>query len=109
MNVIPYNAIVVREISHDTIKVMVQDYHSLTKVKDLGFSISDDSIYISADNECKKLEIIHSLIGLNALFLFGYGWYPSEVMALYKEQGVITEGYRVISWSDPINYRIEER
>ena len=109
MNTLPDNAIIVREIANNTIKGIVQGRVPLVKLKLLGFSVTGKSISMTVSDECEKLKILNALIALDALFLFGYGWYPSEVMALYREQGFVTENYRIISWLDPVNYRIECR
>ncbi|MCU1795200.1 hypothetical protein [Pectobacterium polaris] len=109
MNVIPDNSIVVSDIATNTIKLRVQGNDSVKEVEVLGFLASGQFMVKTIKNESEKLELIKSLAKVDALFLFGYGWYPSEVMDFYKEKNAYIGKYKVISWSDPNNYNIEER
>lgn len=50
-----------------------------------------------------------SIINAGALFCFGYGWYPSEIMAGYMQKGIINRPYKIIAWTNKTTYLIEER
>ncbi|WP_223254652.1 hypothetical protein DUT67_05210 [Pectobacterium peruviense] len=63
----------------------------------------------SVESESDKLDLIRDLVKVDALFLFGYGWCPSEVMANYKEKGLYAGKYKIISWSDSRHYKVEEK
>ncbi|MCL6327687.1 hypothetical protein [Pectobacterium polaris] len=82
---------------------------SVKEVEALGFLASGQFMVKTIKNESEKLELIKSLAKVDALFVFGYGWYPSEVMDFYKEKNAYIGKYKVISWSDPNHYNIEER
>ncbi|MGI8490945.1 hypothetical protein QWJ20_20780 [Pectobacterium sp. S5] len=109
MNVIPDNYIVVSDIATNTIKLRVQGNDSVKEVEALGFLASGQFMVKTIKDEGEKLELIKSLAKVDALFVFGYGWYPSEVMGFYKEKNAYIGKYKVISWSDPNHYNIEER
>ncbi|MFJ5430966.1 hypothetical protein ACIPUP_17645 [Pectobacterium actinidiae] len=109
MNTIPENTIVVSYITGDTLKIRVQGEDLINKVTYLGFVHSCSFMTKMVENEGDKIELIRELVKLDALFLFGYGWYPSEVMAFYKEKGLYTGKYKIISWSEPSHYQIEEK
>lgn len=64
---------------------------------------------LSVSDELDKQKIIRMLISENVLFLYGHGWYPSEVMAYYREQNIKLEKYEVIYWTDKNTYHIEEQ
>ncbi|MFJ5510540.1 hypothetical protein [Pectobacterium jejuense] len=79
------------------------------KVKSLGFFNSCGFMTEVVKGGSDKLDLIRELVKLDALFLFGYGWYPSEVMEFYKEKGLYTGKYKIILWSEPGHYQIEEK
>ncbi|GKW26496.1 hypothetical protein PEC311524_40900 [Pectobacterium carotovorum subsp. carotovorum] len=109
MNVIPDNSIVVSDISTNTVKLRVKGSESVKTVEDLGFLVSGQFMVKTVKDEGEKLELIKYLVNFDAFFVFGYGCYPSEIMGFYKEQHVYTDKYKIISWSDPNHYRIEEK
>ncbi|MDG0803662.1 hypothetical protein [Pectobacterium polaris] len=109
MNAMPDNTIIVNDIVGNTIKLRVKGEGLINKVKGLGFSHSDVFMIKIVEDENEKLNVIRELVKLEALFSFGYGWYPSEVMAFYKEKGIYTGSYKVISWSGQSHYRIEDK
>jgi len=75
----------------------------------IGFSLKDEFMVRPVSDDLDKQRIIKILIGDGALFLYGNGWYPSEVMEYYKDQGINFGKYKVIYWSDKDTYHIEER
>lgn len=109
MNIMPSNSIVVVDIVGDFIKTRVLGSKQMRMLEGLGFVYSDAFMLKKASGESEKIQIIDKLVKEDALFMFGYGWYPSEVMAYYKENGVYSGKYKVISWLDKDNYRIEEK
>lgn len=108
MNVMPKDYIIVNDISGNVVSVRVQGCHLVNKVKSLGFLYTGDLMSKVIENENEKIALIRELVKIGALFMFGYGWYPSEVMRFYKDKGLYTGTYKVISWSDQNHYRIEE-
>ncbi|AOR61156.1 hypothetical protein [Pectobacterium parmentieri] len=109
MNVIPDNSIVVSDIATNTVKLRVKGDDSVKEVEGMGFSASEQYMIKTVKDEGEKLELIKSLVKIDALFAFGYGWYPSEVMAFYKEKDAYIGKYKVIWWSNQNHYNIEEK
>ncbi len=60
-------------------------------------------------NEDEKIDIIKKLIDKKALFMYGHGWYPSELIEYLKDKGVQFKKYSVIYWRGKDDYSIEER
>lgn len=109
MNTMPENTIVVSDIAGSTLKLSVQGEDLTNKMKSLGFLHSCGFMTKFVESESDKLYLIRELVKLDALFLFGCGWYPSEVMGFYKEKGLYTGKYKIISWPEPDHYQIEEK
>lgn len=109
MNNIPANSVVVVDISDLIIKLRISGEYLAKEMSALGFSVAGGFMIRSVVDEVEKINLIKELIEMDALFLFGYGWSPSEIMGRYKDNGVYNGTYKVISWSDPITYQVEER
>lgn len=109
MNKIPNDSIIVVDISSKAIEIVASNNGLMDEMKSLGFIHFNDYLSFHFINEDEKKKIIKMLINKGALFSFGYGWYPSEVMAYYKENGVDFGPYKIISWRDKNTYHIEER
>lgn len=109
MNKVPNDSIVVVDISSEAIEIVASNRELIDKMKILGFIHCNESLLFYFGNEGEKKKAIKILINENALFSFDYGWYPSEVMAHYIENGIYFGPYKVISWRDENTYHIEER
>ncbi|MCR4457274.1 MULTISPECIES: hypothetical protein [unclassified Pseudescherichia] len=108
MNKIPDNSIIVTDITSKIIEVIISGDASVEKVKEMGFVCHTDSFSVQILDEEDKINKIKKLISANALFSFGYGWYPSEVIAYYKDRGVDFGIYKVIRWAGKDEYKIED-
>ncbi|EJS96045.1 Hypothetical protein Y17_0677 [Pectobacterium wasabiae CFBP 3304] len=104
----PNNAIVVIDISNNTLKIKVSGDNLKENLKSLGFTCFKELMVKTVVDEKEKITIISELVKMDALFSFGYGWYPSEVMAYYKCNGVYSGKYKVISWISRTEYNIRE-
>lgn len=109
MNTMPENTIIVIDMTGSTVRLSVQGEDLTNKVKSLGFFHSCGFMTKAVESESDKLYLIREMVKLDALFLFGYGWYPSEVMGFYKEKGLYTGRYKIILWSKPGHSQIEEK
>ncbi len=109
MNIFPKEFIIVVDMADDIIKLKVAGENEKNKVKSIGFSEEKDIMKLEVNNVSEKIEVINTLISEGALFLYGHGWYPSELLEHYKEQGFKFKEYKIISWSTPDKYLIEER
>lgn len=107
MNALPVNCIVVTVIKNDCIEVIVTGSDNFNQLQKLGFSTTRGRCTKNIYNNNEKQDVINELIDVGALFLFGYGWYPSEVMADYVERGIINKTYKIISWTNRTTYLIE--
>lgn len=108
MNKIPKDSVIVLDISPKTIEILASNQELKAIMESIGFTQSKNCMTYFVMDEEDRRKIIQSLVNYGALFSFGYGWYPSEIIANYKDNGVYFGEYRVISWSDPNTYRIEE-
>lgn len=109
MNKIPNDTVIITDIVGDSLKIMVAGQYLVNKMKSMGFSYSGESMVLAVSDEQDKDRIISGLINEGAVFLYGHGWYPSEVMEYYKEQGKNFGKYKIIYWTDADTYCIEER
>lgn len=75
----------------------------------MGFSLTGEFMTLSVEDDEGKYRVIRLLIGEGAFFIYGHGWYPSELMEYYKEQGINFDKYKVLYWTDKDTYHIEER
>lgn len=109
MNKMPESSIIVTDIAGDSVKIRVLGQSLVDKMKLLGFSAMEQSMTLSVRDDQDKQKIIKKLINEGALFLYGHGWYPSEVMEYYRDKNVNFGEYKIIYWKDKDTYHIEER
>ena len=109
LNKMPVNSIVVIDVAGTSIKIRVLGSGLIKKMQAIGFSLKDEFMVIPVIDEQNKQRIIRLLVDEGALFLFGPGWYPSEVIEYYKEQNIKFGKYKIIYWSNRNTYHIEER
>ncbi|MWP62728.1 hypothetical protein [Gilliamella sp. Pas-s25] len=108
MNKVPQNEIIIVDMS-ENIKVLVTSNDKKEKVKKIGFTDVDDSYMIYfVDDLQDKINKIKELINEEALFSYGIGWSPSELMSYYIELGFNFNKYKIISWSNKSTYHIIE-
>lgn len=105
----PNDSIIVIDMAGNTIKIRVSSQDLINKMQMIGFSLIDEFMVLSINDDQDKQRAIKLLINENALFLYGHGWYPSEVMEYYKEQNISFGKYKIIYWTDKDNYHIEEK
>lgn len=109
MNTLPNSCIMVVNISDNFIETVVTGCDNVKKIQQLVFSGNKDRFSKNISNENEKLSVINELISADALFCFGYGWYPSEIMADYTQKGIINRPYKIIAWTSKTTFLIEER
>lgn len=105
----PDDSIIVIDIAGDIVKIRVLGRNLISKMQAIGFLLKDELMVLTVVDDQDKQRLITQLVNEGALFLFGYGWYPSEVMEYYKEQNINFGKYKIIYWSDKDTYHIEER
>lgn len=79
-----------------------------SNLKEIGFSKKGDSYIVNFEDEKEQFFLIEKLAELGALFSYGQGWAPSQVMGYLKEQGKIKVPYKEVMWRSPNNYEIIE-
>ncbi|MEP9088848.1 hypothetical protein [Enterobacter cloacae] len=105
----PDNSIIVIDVAGTSIKIRVLGSGLIMKMQMIGFSLKDELMVIPVIDEQDKQRIIRLLVDEDALFLFGYGCYPSELIEYYQEQNIKFDKYKIIYWSDRDTYHIEEK
>jgi len=109
LNKMPSNSIIVIDMAGDIIKLRVSASALIDEMKLIGFSVNDQIMTLNVSSDQDKQRVIQLLISAGVLFLYGHGWYPSELMEYYKDQKVDIGKYKVIFWTDKDTYHIEER
>lgn len=105
----PNDSIIIVDMAGATVKIRVFGQYLIDKMQAIGFSLLDEFMILSTSDDQDKQRVIKSLVNEGALFLYGNGWYPSEVMEYYKEQNISFGKYKIIYWTDKDNYHIEEK
>lgn len=105
---IPKNDLVVLDIAGNSARVMCDDPEMELALGTLGFLRDGELLIRRVKSDADRQDLVHKLIGFNALFASGRDWSPSELMDFYREQGMVTLGYRVITWLDPEHYEISK-
>jgi hypothetical protein len=105
----PIDDLVVLDIAGNVASVRCDFPGGESSLISLGFAREGDQFIRKIGSDADRLDLTKRLIKMRALFSIGSGWSPSDIVALYREQGLITESYREIAWSNPEEYRITER
>ncbi|PJG58327.1 hypothetical protein [Aeromonas cavernicola] len=107
MNKRPDNTIIVTDINSNKIKLIANNEQLVSDMNNIGFTVDGDYMVQSFSTENDIVSMINRLIDREVLFLFGYGWYPSEIVGFYKDRNMVSKSYKVISWRDPDNFVVE--
>ncbi|MFM2448597.1 MAG: hypothetical protein RIS44_1047 [Pseudomonadota bacterium] len=107
--IFPPTAPTVLDLAGSKIRVTSNDATHQAALMNLGFIAQGDQLVCPVADDAHRKSIAQALVNMNAVFSEGRDWSPAELMALYREQGVINTPYRVISWTDPQHYVISQR
>jgi len=105
----PNNEIVVLDIAGDFAHARTGNPARKSDLFELGFVEKADDLVLPLHNEEDRVRIIKKLVDLKALFSYGPGWSPSELVGYYRDKGLVSGTYRVIAWTSPENYRISKQ
>lgn len=108
MNKRPDNTLIVTDINGNKIRLIANNEGLVSDMINIGFVVDGDFMTQSFSTESDMVAMINTLIDYGVLFMFGYGWYPSEVVGFYKDKNMIEKSYKVISWRDPDNFLVED-
>ncbi len=98
---------VVTDIAGDYTIIRTKNQTISFQLIKFGFKLQEyDSFEKKNLDQDDRLKTIKNLISINSLFSAGRGWSPEELLGFYKEQGLLNEPYKVISWKDKNNYKI---
>ncbi|MEG3129005.1 hypothetical protein SC171_14645 [Pantoea cypripedii] len=103
------NNMLVTILDPDRIVVEVRGGNDDAILLSLGFSKKGNYYSIKINSEKEQLSFVEKLANAGALFSYGHGWAPSEVMGYLKDDGKINFPYKVIMWRSPNNYEIIDK
>lgn len=101
--------IVVLDIAGNCARVSCTSSDARASLLAMGFVREGDQLVRSVSGDLDRQKIVAGLIALRALFASGRDWSPAELVDLYREQGSILTGYRMISWRGPGQYSLVDR
>lgn len=109
MKNIPENEIVVLDIAGAYARVECSDQEDLASLAKLGFILEDGQLVRPIADVFDRQKLVRALIELRALFSAGRDWSPAELVDLFREEGAISTGYRMISWKNSTQYVVVDR
>ena len=100
----------VTQADGDFVKVKVLDAGMRNGLLDLGFSpgADVDEYRISSSNDSIKAAIFSQLRQLDVCFSSGREWCPAEVFHYLRDIGVLSDGFKRISWIGPGHYWVTD-
>jgi hypothetical protein len=106
---LPENEIVVLDIAGACARVVCGNQRDEANLANLGFVSENGQMVRPIADVPDRQRLVNALIGLGALFSSGRDWSPAELIDFYREQGVVTTGYRMITWKHPNQYMVIDR
>lgn len=106
---IPENEIVVLDIAGSHARLVCENSKAAVSLTAMGFVLESDQFVRPISDLADRQKLVNDLISAGALFSSGRDWSPAELVDLYQEQGVVSTGYRMITWKNPNQYVIVAR
>ena len=103
---IPKDEVVVLDIAGSTARVACDVPQAEQALEALGFLPEGDQLVRKIVDDADRQSLVLELIRMDALFAAGRDWSPSELVDFYREQGIISQGYRTVTWTGPESYLI---
>ena len=72
----------------------------------LGFSHENEQLVRLIVDDKDRQKLVQKLIDMDAIFSSGRDWSPAALVEYYRDQGVVNQHYRIVSWNSPEHYRI---
>jgi len=102
----PKNELVVLDIAGKRARVKCDLKNIEPILSFLGFVREGDQMVREITDDLDRQGLVRELIALDALFAAGRDWSPSELVDYYREQGLVSQSYRVVTWKSPACYVI---
>lgn len=102
----PENEIVVLDIAGAYARIFCGNQADEASLLKLGFVSENGQMVRPISDVPDRQRLVNSLIDLRALFSSGRDWSPAELVDFYREQGVVTANYRMITWKNPNQYMV---
>lgn len=106
---LPKNEIVVLDIAGANARVVCSDKEDQVNLAKLGFTLENEQMVRTIADVPDRQKLVGALVNLGALFSSGRDWSPAELVDFYREQGVVSTGYRIIAWKNSNEYMILDR
>lgn len=92
------------------VRLKLLDTELKNTLLDLGFSqeTNVDEYKISSSDDDIKANIFAQLRTLKICFTHGREWCPAEVFKHLRDIGLLSGGFRVITWTDPGRYVVRD-
>lgn len=107
--VIPDNEMVVIDVAGDYARVQTTNSAHRQSLVRMGFVEEYDRLSLPLKDKNDRAKVVQMLIGFGALFSDGRDWSPAELVAYYRELGLVSGSYRVITWRNPNDYFVSKR
>lgn len=105
----PKGEVIVLDIAGNTARLMCDAPQAAGALEALGFLAESDHLTRKIIDDADRQTLAGNLIRMNVLFASGRDWSPSELVDFYKEQGLISQGYRTVTWTGPESYFILQK
>ena len=106
---LPENEIIVLDLAGNHARIACTSPVDISALNALGFQAEGDQLVKAVSGVAERQKLVHELIKLHAVFSVGKDWSPAELLQYYRQQGVVHESYRVISWKGQDNFQIETK
>lgn len=99
-------SVIVEDIAGNMAVVVAQDLAAENELLALGFSKSDGVFEKPVGAIDDRVTLVRQLIQLGAAFSAGRDWSPSECVEYLKDQGLVTQSFKTISWKGPGQFEV---
>ncbi len=105
----PENELVILDIAGNHARLQTDNMARETKLTTLGFVRDGGQLVRPIADDIDRKMLVQKLVEMDALFAAGRDWSPAELVDFYREEGIVAQGYRMITWKGPDAYVILTR
>lgn len=102
----PENELIVLDVAGSHARLNLGSSGQEAELVAMGFVRQGSQMVRSITDSADRQQLVCRLIELDGVFSEGPDWSPAALVGLYKEQGVVTTGFRIITWMNPDQYEI---